>query len=115
MESLGVIALFHTKGSVHVACNHGQNGDSQSPGNRERNHFSWGNLYTSAECKTVITAELTVKSGMDPHMISRRYFGIGILITAGDRALVKGNDMGFGKLGESFLEVESELEIHLDN
>jgi hypothetical protein len=25
---------------------------------------------TSTECKTVITAELTVMSGMDPHMIS---------------------------------------------
>jgi hypothetical protein len=25
---------------------------------------------TSAECKTVITAVLTVMSGMDPHMIS---------------------------------------------
>jgi hypothetical protein len=25
---------------------------------------------TSAECKTVITAMLTVMSGMDPHMIS---------------------------------------------
>jgi hypothetical protein len=28
---------------------------------------------TSAGCKTVLTAVLTVKSGMDPHMISRDY------------------------------------------
>jgi hypothetical protein len=34
------------------------------------NHNSWGTCTTSAECKTVITAMLTVMSGMDPHMIS---------------------------------------------
>jgi hypothetical protein len=34
------------------------------------NHDSWGMRTTSAECKTVITAELTVMSGMDPDMIS---------------------------------------------
>jgi hypothetical protein len=26
---------------------------------------------TSVECKTIITVMLTVKTGMDPHMISR--------------------------------------------
>jgi hypothetical protein len=31
---------------------------------------SWGMYTTSAECKTVITAVLTVMSGMNPHMIS---------------------------------------------
>ena len=31
---------------------------------------SWGTCTTSVECKTVITAVLTVMSGMDPHMIS---------------------------------------------
>jgi hypothetical protein len=31
---------------------------------------SWGRCTTSAECKTVITAVLTVMSGMNPHMIS---------------------------------------------
>jgi hypothetical protein len=31
---------------------------------------SWGMCTTSAECKSVITAVLTVMSGMDPHMIS---------------------------------------------
>jgi hypothetical protein len=31
---------------------------------------SWGMCTTSALCKTVITAMLTVMSGMDPHMIS---------------------------------------------
>jgi hypothetical protein len=31
---------------------------------------SWGICTTSAECKTIITAMLTVMSGMDPHMIS---------------------------------------------
>jgi hypothetical protein len=30
---------------------------------------------TSAECKTVITAVLTVMSGMDPHMISGTWDG----------------------------------------
>jgi hypothetical protein len=34
------------------------------------NHDSWGTCTTSAECKTVIIATLTVMSGMDPHMIS---------------------------------------------
>jgi hypothetical protein len=36
----------------------------------EDNHDSWVTCTTSAECKTVITAILTVMSGMDPHMIS---------------------------------------------
>jgi hypothetical protein len=36
----------------------------------EDNHDSWGMCTTSAECKTVITAVLTVMSGMDSHMIS---------------------------------------------
>jgi hypothetical protein len=34
------------------------------------NHDSWGTCTTSAECKTVIIAVLTVMSSMDPHMIS---------------------------------------------
>jgi hypothetical protein len=34
------------------------------------NHDLWVTCTTSAECKTVITAVLTVMSGMDPHMIS---------------------------------------------
>jgi hypothetical protein len=33
-------------------------------------HDSWETCTTSAECKTVITAVLTVMSSMDPHMIS---------------------------------------------
>jgi hypothetical protein len=32
-------------------------------------HDSWGMCATFAECKTVLTAMLTVISGMDPHMI----------------------------------------------
>jgi hypothetical protein len=36
----------------------------------EDNHDSWVTCTTSAESKTVITAALTVMSGMDPHMIS---------------------------------------------
>jgi hypothetical protein len=34
------------------------------------NHDSWITCTTSAECKTVITAVLTIMSDMDPHMIS---------------------------------------------
>jgi hypothetical protein len=34
------------------------------------NHNSWGMCTRSAECKTVITAVLTIMSGMDLHMIS---------------------------------------------
>jgi hypothetical protein len=34
------------------------------------NHDSWGTCTTSAECKIVITAALTVMSGMDTHVIS---------------------------------------------
>jgi hypothetical protein len=36
----------------------------------EDNHNSWVMCTTSAECKTIVTAVLTVVSGMDPHMIS---------------------------------------------
>jgi hypothetical protein len=36
----------------------------------EDNHDSWVTCTTSVECKIVITAVLTVMSGMDPHMIS---------------------------------------------
>jgi hypothetical protein len=36
----------------------------------EDNHDSWVMCTTSAECKTIITAVLTVMSGMDPNMIS---------------------------------------------
>jgi hypothetical protein len=39
------------------------------------NHDSWGTCTTSIECKTVITAVLTVMSGMDPHMISGTWDG----------------------------------------
>jgi hypothetical protein len=42
----------------------------------EDNHDSWGTCTTSAECKTVITAVLTVMSGMDPHMISGTQVGL---------------------------------------
>jgi hypothetical protein len=34
------------------------------------NHDSWVTCTTSVECKTVITAVLTVMSSMDSHMIS---------------------------------------------
>jgi hypothetical protein len=34
------------------------------------NHDSWVTCTTSTECKNVITAVLTVMSGMNPHMIS---------------------------------------------
>jgi hypothetical protein len=37
---------------------------------------SWGTCTTSAECKTVITAMLTVMSGIDPHMISGTQVGL---------------------------------------
>jgi hypothetical protein len=33
---------------------------------------------TSAKCKTVITDVLTVKSGMDPHMIGQDFGSFGI-------------------------------------
>jgi hypothetical protein len=36
----------------------------------EDNHDSWVTCTTSVECKTVITAVLTVMSDMDPHIIS---------------------------------------------
>jgi hypothetical protein len=37
---------------------------------------SWGMCTTSAECKTVITAGLTVMSGMESHMISGTRVGL---------------------------------------
>jgi hypothetical protein len=45
----------------------------------EDNHDSWVTCTTSAECKTVITAVLTVMSGMDPHMISGTYDWFGLV------------------------------------
>jgi hypothetical protein len=36
---------------------------------------SWGMCTISTECKTIVTAVLTVMSGMDPHMISRTLVG----------------------------------------
>jgi hypothetical protein len=39
-------------------------------------HDSWGMFTTSVDCKTVITAVLTVMSGMDPHMISGTQVGL---------------------------------------
>jgi hypothetical protein len=39
---------------------------------------SWGMCTTSVECKTVITAVLTVMSGIDPHMITR--IGLVVLV-----------------------------------
>jgi hypothetical protein len=42
-------------------------------------HDSWGTCTTSAECKTVITAVLTVMSGMDPHMISGNLGRFGLI------------------------------------
>jgi hypothetical protein len=44
----------------------------------EDDHDSWVTCTTSADCKTVITAVLTVMSGMDPHMISwnLKWFGL---------------------------------------
>jgi hypothetical protein len=41
------------------------------------NHDSWGTCTTSVECKIVITAVLTVMSGMVPHMISGTGMGFG--------------------------------------
>jgi hypothetical protein len=37
---------------------------------------SWGTCTTSAECKTVIIAVLTVMSDIDPHMISGTRVGL---------------------------------------
>jgi hypothetical protein len=45
----------------------------------EDNHDSWETCTTSAECKTVITAVLTVMSGIDPHMISGTWDGFGLV------------------------------------
>jgi hypothetical protein len=39
-------------------------------------HDSWGMCTTSVVCKTIITAVLTVTSGMDPHMISGTRVGL---------------------------------------
>ena len=43
------------------------------------NRDSWGTCTSSAECKTVITAVLTVMRGMDPHMISGTWDGFGLV------------------------------------
>jgi hypothetical protein len=42
----------------------------------EDDRDSWGTCTTSAECKTVITAVLTVMRGMDPSMISGTWVGL---------------------------------------
>jgi hypothetical protein len=46
----------------------------------EDNHDSWGTCTTSGEHKTIITAVLTVLSGMDPHMISGTWDGFGLTL-----------------------------------
>jgi hypothetical protein len=43
----------------------------------KNDHDSWGTCTISVECKTVITAVLTVMSGMDPHMISENLGRVG--------------------------------------
>jgi hypothetical protein len=55
----------------------------------EDNHDSWGTCTTSAECKTVITAVLTVMSDMDPHMISGTWVGFGLAESSMFNPLVK--------------------------
>jgi hypothetical protein len=48
----------------------------------EDNHDSWVTCTASTECKTIITAVLTVMSGMDPYMISGNtgfWFGFGLV------------------------------------
>jgi hypothetical protein len=55
----------------------------------EDNHFSWGTCTTSAEYKTVVTAMLTVMSGMDPHMISGTWDGFGLTESSMISPLVK--------------------------
>jgi hypothetical protein len=44
---------------------------------------------TDAECKTVITAVLTVMSGMDPHMISETWVWFGLAESSMFNLLVK--------------------------
>jgi hypothetical protein len=42
----------------------------------EDDHDSWGMCTTSAESQTVMTAVITVMSGMNPHMISGTWVGL---------------------------------------
>jgi hypothetical protein len=42
----------------------------------EDDRDSWGICTTSAECKTITIAVLTIMSGMDPHMISGTRVGL---------------------------------------
>jgi hypothetical protein len=58
------IFLVHTSKVCKSACRCNEYSASK------HNHDSWGTCTTSAECKTVIIAVLTVMSDMDPHMIS---------------------------------------------
>jgi hypothetical protein len=62
LNSLVVIS-WHTPWSVRVLIG------TTSIQLSEDNHDSWVTCTTSVECKTVITAMLTVMSGMDAHMI----------------------------------------------
>jgi hypothetical protein len=63
-------ALSHTPEVCKGA--HLYNGYSAS----KDDHDSWGMCTTSAESQTVMTAELMVMSGMDPHMISGTKVGL---------------------------------------
>jgi hypothetical protein len=56
------------------------------------NHDSWGTCTISAGFKTVMTAMLTVMSGMDPHMISETWDGFWLSFWLGRV------DVGFTKL-----------------
>ena len=57
-------------------------------------HDLWVKCTTSAECKTVITAVLTVMSGLDPHMIKLWKLNFNLMhLLSVDDAYVK---CGFG-------------------
>jgi hypothetical protein len=65
LKCLVVISWPYTIGSVYIA------EWRFSSHQRVMKSLFMGMCTTSAECKTIITVMLTVKSGMDPHMFSQ--------------------------------------------
>jgi hypothetical protein len=57
---------------MHFQVFHQINGCLATKDNRD----SWGMCTTSAECRTVMTAVLTVMSSMDPHTIRVTWIGM---------------------------------------
>jgi hypothetical protein len=72
------------------------------------NHGSWEICTTSAECRTIMTAVLTVMSGMDPRTIRVTWIGmVGMLGVSQSFILSRATAVDFVVCSMSLLEEKS--------